>query len=58
MCFTHRIYDLQHEGLHGGISTKEERSSMAEDTPAPFEPGCRRCVMGNIQGMVLGEVCF
>jgi hypothetical protein len=26
VCFTLCIYDLQHEGPHGGLSTKGERS--------------------------------
>jgi hypothetical protein len=34
LCFTLHNYDLQHEGLHGGISTEGELSSMAEDAPA------------------------
>jgi hypothetical protein len=41
MCFTLHVYDLQHEGPHGGLSTEGERSFMAEDTPAPFEHGRR-----------------
>jgi hypothetical protein len=32
-------YDVQHEGLHGGLSTEGEHSSMVEDTPATFEHG-------------------
>jgi hypothetical protein len=39
-------YDLQHEGLHGVLSTEEECSSMAKDAPATFEHGHRQCVMG------------
>jgi hypothetical protein len=58
MCFrTSRLY-LQHEGLHGGLSTKGERSSMVEDAPTAAEHGRRRRVMGTIRGTVLGEVSF
>jgi hypothetical protein len=39
MCFTLRDYDLQHEGLHGGLSTEGERSSMVEDAPTTIEHG-------------------
>jgi hypothetical protein len=46
---------LQHEGTHGGLSTKGEHSSMVEDTPIIFEHGSRRHVMGTVRGMVLGE---
>jgi hypothetical protein len=53
--FTSRLY-LQHEGLHGGISTEGERSSMVEDAPATIEHGRRRRVMGTVRGMVLREV--
>jgi hypothetical protein len=41
LCFTLHDYDLQPEGLQGGLSTEGERSSMAEDTPATFEHGRR-----------------
>jgi hypothetical protein len=44
--------------LHGGLSTEGERSFMAEDAPATFERGLRRRVMGNVRGMVPGEVSF
>jgi hypothetical protein len=44
---TSRLY-LQHEGLHGGLLTKGERSSMVEDAPTTAEHGRRRCVMGTI----------
>jgi hypothetical protein len=40
-----------------GLSTEGERSFMAEDAPAPFEPGRRRHVMGTVRGTVPGEVC-
>jgi hypothetical protein len=46
MCFTPRTYNLQREGLHGGLPTEEEHSYMAEDAPATFEHGRRRRVMG------------
>jgi hypothetical protein len=58
VCFTLRVYDLQHEGPHGGLSIEGERSFMTEDTPAPFELGLRRCVMGTVRGTVPGEVYF
>jgi hypothetical protein len=45
--FTSRIY-LQHEGLHGSLSTKGECSSMVEDAPTAFEHGRQRCVMGTV----------
>jgi hypothetical protein len=48
MCFTLRVYDLQHEGTHGGIFTEGECSFMAEDAPTPFEHGRRRCFMGTV----------
>jgi hypothetical protein len=47
VCFTLRVYDLQHEGPHGGLSTEGERSSMAEDAPATFEPGPSTTCHGN-----------
>jgi hypothetical protein len=53
--FTSRLY-LQHEGLHGGLSTEGERSSMVEDAPATIEHGRRRRVMGTVRGMVPREV--
>jgi hypothetical protein len=53
LCFTLRDYDIQHEGLHGGISTEGERSSMAEDASATFEHGLRRRVMGTTRGIFL-----
>jgi hypothetical protein len=53
--FTSRLY-LQHEGLHGGLSTERECSSMMEDAPATIEHGRRRRVMGTVRGMVLREV--
>jgi hypothetical protein len=34
LCFMLRDFYLQHEGLHGGLSTERERSSMLEDAPA------------------------
>jgi hypothetical protein len=49
--FTSRLY-LQHEGLHGGLSTEGERSSMVEDAPATIEHGRRRRVMGTVRGTV------
>jgi hypothetical protein len=55
--FTLRLY-LQHEGLHGSISTEGENSSMVEDTPTAAEHGCRRRVMGTIRGTVPREVPF
>jgi hypothetical protein len=39
VCFTLRVYELQHEGLHGSLSTKGECSSMVEDTPTTAEHG-------------------
>jgi hypothetical protein len=54
---TSRLY-LQHEGLHGGISTEGERSSMVEDTPTAAEHGRRRRVMGTVRGTVPREVSF
>jgi len=50
LCFA--IY-LQHECLNGSLSTKGEHSSMVEDTPAAFEHGRRRRVMGIVLGMFL-----
>jgi hypothetical protein len=44
MCFGLQIY-LQHEGLHGSISTEGEHSSMVEDALATIEHGRRRHVM-------------
>ena len=58
VCFTLCVYDLQHEGPHGGLSTEGERSSMEEDALATFEHGRRRRVMGNVRETVLGEVYF
>jgi hypothetical protein len=58
MCFTLHIYDLLHEGPHGGPSTEGERSSMAEDAPTIFEHDHRQCVMETVRGMVPGEVSF
>jgi hypothetical protein len=58
VCFTLCVYDLQHEGPHGGLSTEGERLFMAEDAPAPFEPGLRRHNLGTVRGTVLGEVSF
>jgi hypothetical protein len=52
---TYRLY-LQHEGLHGGILTEGEGSSMVEDAPATIEHGRRRRVMGIIQGTIPREV--
>jgi hypothetical protein len=54
---TSRLY-LQHEGPHGGLSTKGERSSMVEDAPIVAEHGRRRCVMGTVRGTVSREVPF
>jgi hypothetical protein len=54
---TSRLY-LQHEGLHGGLSTEGEHSSMVEDAPTSVEHGRRRCVMGTVRGMVPREVPF
>jgi hypothetical protein len=54
---TSRLY-LQHEGLHGGISTKGERSSIVEDASTAAEHGRRRHVMGTVRGTVLREVPF
>jgi hypothetical protein len=53
LCFTLHDYDIQHEGMHGGISTEGERSSMAEDASATFEHGLRRHVMGTTRGIFL-----
>jgi len=39
VCFTLCVYDLRHEGPHGGLSTEGELLFMVEDAPAPFEPG-------------------
>jgi hypothetical protein len=47
---TLRLY-LQHEGLHGSLSTEGEHSSMVEDAPATTEHGRRRRVMGIVRGM-------
>jgi hypothetical protein len=58
LCFTLHDYDLQHEGLRGGLSIEGERSSMAEDTLTTFEHGYRLRVMGTVRGTVLGEVSF
>jgi hypothetical protein len=44
--FTSRLY-LQHEGLHGGISTEGEHSSMVEDAPAAIEHGQSKTCHGN-----------
>jgi hypothetical protein len=54
---TSRLY-LQHEGLHGGLSTEGEYSSMVEDAPAAAEHGRRRCVVETVRGTVLREVPF
>ena len=51
---TSRLY-LQHEGTHGGLSTKGECSSMVEDAPTTTEHGRRRRVMGTVQWVVLGD---
>jgi hypothetical protein len=53
--FTSRLY-LQHEGLHGVLSTEGEFSSMVEDAPTTIEHGRRRRVMGIVRGAVLREV--
>jgi hypothetical protein len=37
---------LQHEGPHGGFSTKGVRSSLVEDAPTSTKHGRRGCVMG------------
>jgi hypothetical protein len=52
---TSRLY-LQHEGPHVSLSTKGERYSMLEDSPAAVEHGRRRRVMGTVRGMVQKEV--
>jgi hypothetical protein len=57
MFFSLRDY-LQHEGSHGGLSTKGEHSSMVEDASAYFEHGHQRCVMGTVRGNILSEVYF
>jgi hypothetical protein len=54
---TSQLY-LQHEGLHGGLSTEGERSSMVEDAPAAAEHGHGRRVMGTVRGTVPREVPF
>jgi hypothetical protein len=41
-----RLY-LQHEGLHGSISTEGERSSMVEDTPTAIETWPSKTCHGN-----------
>jgi hypothetical protein len=41
VCFTLHVYNLQHEGPHGGLSTERECSFMEEDVIAPFEHGRR-----------------
>jgi hypothetical protein len=43
-----RDYDLQHEGLHGGILIEGGHSSMEKDSLATFEHGYRRRVIGTI----------
>jgi hypothetical protein len=48
---TSKLY-LQHEGLHGGISTKGEHSSMVEDALATIEHGLQIHFMGTVQGTV------
>jgi hypothetical protein len=52
------VYNLQHEGPHGGLSTEKVHSSMVEDSPTTFEHDHRQRVMRIVQGMVLGEVSF
>jgi hypothetical protein len=54
---TSRLY-LQHEGLHGSLSTEGEHSSMVEDAPTTAEHGHRRRVMGTVRGTVPREVPF
>jgi hypothetical protein len=53
--FTSRLY-LQHEGPHRDLSTEMEFHSMVKDAPTTTEHGCRRRVMGTIQGTVPREV--
>jgi hypothetical protein len=45
--FTSRLY-IQHEGLHGDLSTEGENSSMVEDAPVTIEHSHRRRVMGTV----------
>jgi hypothetical protein len=47
---------LQHESLCGGILAKGDFSSMVEDAPTTAEICRRRCVMGIVREVTLGEV--
>jgi hypothetical protein len=51
---TSRLY-LQHEGLHGDLSTKGEISSMEEESPTVIKHGSQRRVMGIVRGMIPRE---
>jgi len=52
---TSRLH-LQHEIIHGGISTEGECSTLVEDTATSTKHDQQRCVMGVFRGTVPGEV--